>query len=291
VDNFNETTIQQLTEILQQQLSESQSGWLKDAIKNIQSNHDSQDTQLLLSAMTSRKLSSEALHNLRGKWNIDEAARVLLLQTYIDTIQNNSSQNKSSQSNSRHSSHYDASWQAYRIGDENEKTAYIKGLSMLDPKGELLDIALHTGRTNNVHLFSAIALHNTYPAKCYDDSAFEQLVLKALFLDLNITHIESLPQRLHPELSDKCMDLVRERLAADRSPPISIWLAIDIRHLDDNSQALYLEFLSDPAKEHRYYSLLSLKQLGLLDQYQTQLKRQREVETEATILQLLAETE
>lgn len=281
MDNFNETTILQLTEILQQQLSGSQSEWLNDAIKNIQSNHDSQDTQLLLSAMASRKLSSEALHNLRGKWNIDEAARVLLLQSYID----------SSQSNSGQSSHYDASWQAYRIGDENEKTAYIKGLSMLDPKGELLDIALHTGRTNNVHLFSAIALHNTYPAKYYDDGAFEQLVLKALFLGLNIAHVESLPQRLHPELSDKCMDLVRERLAADRSPPISIWLAIDISHLDDNSQALYLEFLSDPAKEHRYYSLFALKQLGLLDQYQTQLKQQREVETEAAILQLLAETE
>jgi hypothetical protein len=159
---------------------------------------------------------------------------------------------------------------------------------MLDPKGELLDIALHTGRTNNVHLFSTLSLHNSYPARYYDDGAFEQLILKALFLGLNITHIESLTQRLHIDLSNKCMDLVHERLAADRSPPISIWLAIDIRHLDDKGQALYLKFLSDQAKEHRYYSLLALKQLGILNHYQFELNLQRKVETEPAILQLLA---
>lgn len=136
-------------------------------------------------------------------------------------------------------------------------------------------------------LFSAIALHNAYPAKHYDNNAYEQLVLKALFLGLSISHIDSLPQHLHSGLSNKCMDLVRERLAANRNPPISIWLAVDIRHLDEASQALYLKFLSDPVKEHRYYSFLALKQLGLLDQYEVQLKQQRRVETDAAILQLL----
>lgn len=265
--------MQQLTEMLYKQLSGIQSEWLNNAISDIQSNHDSQDTQLLLSAMASRKLTSKTIHNLHGTWNIDEAARIILLQTYIDSVQSN---------------RYDIVWQAYRIGDENEKTAYIKGLCNLDPEGELLDIALHTGRTNNVNLFSAIALHNPYPGKYYDNRAFEQLVLKALFLGLNIIHIKSLQQRLHSDLSNKCMDLVRERLAADRSPPNSIWLAIDIRHLDETSQALYLKFLSVPVIEHRYYSLLALKQLGIRDLYQSQLKRQRAVETDTAILQLLA---
>jgi len=277
VNNLNAITRRQLTEMLQQQLSDEQSEWLNDAILNIQSNHDTQDAQLRLSAMASRKLTSEAIHKLPGIWNIAEVARVLLLQTYIDSIKNNNAQNY----------RYDAIWQAYLIGDENEKTAYIKGLSMLDPKGELLDIALHTGRTNNVFLFSAIALHNAYPAKHYDNNAYVQLILKALFLGLNISHIPSLPQRLHSDLSNKCMDLVRERLTANRNPPISIWLAVDIRHLDEASQALYLKFLSDPAKEHRYYSLFALKQLGLLEQYPLQLKQQREVETDASIRQLL----
>jgi len=270
---INTPTLQQLTECLRKQLSDTQTEWFDNAIHDVQSDHDSQEPQLLLSAMASRNLTATGIPDLQDAWNTDEAARVILLQTYIDSTQN---------------SHYDAIWQAYRIGDEKEKAAYIKGLSILDPEGELLDIALHTGRTNNVYLFSSIALNNPYPAKHYDNRAFEQLVLKALFLDLNINHIRSLPQRLRENLSNVCMDLVHERLAADRNPPTSIWLAIDIRHLDDASQTLYLKFLSDPVKEHRYYSLLALKQLEILDLYQTQLELRRKTETEPTILQLLA---
>ena len=258
--------------MLYQKLSATQEKWLNDAIDDIRSNHETKDTHLFYSAMASRQLTSQALRDSPGHWNIDEAARVILLQTCIDSSADN---------------RYDIVWHAYRLGDENEKAAYIKGLSILDPSAELQDIALHTGRTNNVQLFSAIALHNTYPAVHYDDRAFEQLVLKALFLGLNIDHVESLSQRLHTELSNKCMDLVRERLAADREPPVSIWLAIDIRQLDSESQALYLQFLSDPAIEHRYYSLLSLKRLGILDNYPTQLKLRRESETDTAILSLL----
>jgi hypothetical protein len=270
--------LEELQHSLLQQLSASKQDWLNEAIKKIQAEPASQDSQLLLSASASRQLGNEPLPQYSGSWQIDDAARVLLLQEYLQlTSEATSPANK-----------HDIIWQACRIGDENEKAAYMKGLSLLDPHGELLDLALHTGRTNNITLFSAIAQYNPYPAQHYDDRAFEQLVLKALFLGLDISYIEALSQRLHPELSNKCMDLVRERLAADRQPPISIWLAIDIRHLDEENQALYLEFIGDPSKEQRYYSLLSLKQLGLLQQYAVQLAPQKQVETEAAILQLLS---
>ena len=262
-----------LGEALRQQLSAEQLQWLDAAIDDIKSNAGSQDAQLLYSAMTSRKLTSKPMLPPQWPFNIDEAARILLLQTYIDISGD---------------SRYDTIWQAYRLGDENEKAAYIKGLSIIDPDGKLLDIALHTGRTNNISLFSAIALRNPYPARYYDDREFEQLVFKALFLGLNIIYIDSLQQRLHPDLSVKCMDLVRERLAAERRPPVSIWMAIDIRHLDESSQHLYLTFLNDADKDHRYYSLLALKQLGLSEQYRSQLQQRQEIETDNMILQLLA---
>lgn len=275
--NSNVITSHQLANALQQQLPDTQSEWLFDASKKICSEPASQDTQLLLSAIANRQLSSEILQDLPGTWTSAEAARVLLLQTYIDNVQNKSNKNY----------RYDAIWHAYRRGDENEKTAYIKGLSLLDPEGEVLDIALHTGRTNNVQLFSAIALHNAYPAKHYDNNAIEQLVLKTLFLNLNINRIDALQQRLQTTLSSKCMDLVRERLAANREPPVSIWLAINIQHLNDEAQALFLKFLSDPIKEHRYYSLLALKQLDLLTQYQEHFIPLLKTETEPAIRQLL----
>ncbi|VAW53007.1 hypothetical protein MNBD_GAMMA06-815, partial [hydrothermal vent metagenome] len=74
---------------------------------------------------------------------------------------------------------------------------------------------------------------------------------------------------------------------ANREPPVSIWLAINIQHLNDEAQALFLKFLSDPIKEHRYYSLLALKQLDLLTQYQEHFIPLLKTETEPAIRQLL----
>lgn len=281
MDIHNKMTFTQLSEILLQQLSESQSAaqsdWFNAALEKIRNSNDGQETQLLCSAMASRKLGSEKMPTEINQtplnyWHTDELARVIFLDTYSVAAGVNL---------------YDVTWHAYKFGDENEKTAYIKGLSLIDKKGELLDIAIHTGRTNNVSLFSAMALYNPYPAQFYDDRAFEQLVLKTLFMDLNINHIVDLQTRLQKTLSEKCMDLVRERIAADRSPPVSIWLAIHTPHLDEKSLELYLSYLDNIEIEHRYYSLLALKTNGPEEQYQSQKNRRKTLEADTTILELM----
>jgi hypothetical protein len=93
-----------------------------------------------------------------------------------------------------------------------------------------------------LNLFAAIALNNDYPANHYEQRAYHQLVLKALFMDLDISQIIGLQQRKCPQLSALAIDLVNERLAADRQPPGSIWLAIDSEHLATPDLALFLRF-------------------------------------------------
>ncbi len=102
-----------------------------------------------------------------------------------------------------------------------------------------MSLALATGRTNSLNLFSALALNNRYPAKHYDERAFHQLVLKALFMDLDISHIIDLKQRLSATLSQLAIDLIKERIAAHRPPPTSISYAIQPLHLEKEDLQKY----------------------------------------------------
>jgi hypothetical protein len=76
------------------------------------------------------------------------------------------------------------------------------------------------------------------------------MVLKCLFLGLDITLVESLEGRLNPALSRMCYDYLRERSAAGRTIPVSIWLAIRIVDLPE-AAAAFREHLHDDDPAHR----------------------------------------
>ena len=95
-------------------------------------------------------------------------------------------------------------------------------------------------------IFSALALRNPYPADMYDDDTFFHMLLKALFLDLNIALVMGLTSRRNSELTQLSIDLVNERLLAKRMPPASIWLAMHFDDLNDTDKDTWLAFLEDP---------------------------------------------
>jgi hypothetical protein len=216
------------------QLADSAADWLQSALSQLEAKKtDSealQNTYLRCSAMAKRKLGMTRLTGIPGNasWQVNEAARLLLLNKLLTfcALQEQPQQIKA----------------AFKFGDECEQIAIIKGLSRIDGQGLLNDLAIATGRTNSLNLFSAIALNNDYAMQYYEQRAYQQLVLKALFMDLDIAKIVGLKQRHCPELSTLAMDLVKERLASDRQPPGSIWLAIDSSHLGYAEQVIYFNF-------------------------------------------------
>ena len=179
------------------------------------------------SAMARRKLGTAplALYPNPSRWQVDEAGRLLLLSKRIEL-----------------SKAVDTSTlvkECFQQGDENEQIAILKGLHLIDDRGRLAELAITAGRTNSISLFAAIALNNPYPARFYGDRAFHQLVLKALFMALPLQRLTGLKHRLSPRLSTLCMELVHERLAANRNPPPSAWLAINPRDLNKTDRAMY----------------------------------------------------
>lgn len=117
---------------------------------------------------------------------------------------------------------------AFRVGDERERAAIVRGLALFPGAPALKPLALEAGRANSLVLFSALALDNPYPAAYYATQELNQMVLKALFHRLPIDRIRGLKRRAGPELARMCTDYIGELQAAGREVPSDAWRALDL---------------------------------------------------------------
>lgn len=78
-------------------------------------------------------------------------------------------------------------------------------------------------RSNIGSVLEAIMYHNPYPAQNLDQSAWNQLVLKAFFTDKQIGKITGIDTRANKELAYILGDYAHERWAAKREVNPSLW--------------------------------------------------------------------
>jgi hypothetical protein len=169
----------------------------------------------------------------------------------------------------------------FQQSDTEEKIVLLKALPYLDTDGQLVPFSLLASRTNDPKLFSGLLLNNDYAITHFDTKGFHQILLKALFMDLDISQVSGLSRRLNAELSQLAIDLVMERVYANRKPPPSIWLAIRGCDMDAAFRTTYLGFLASNEENCRYYSALALLLNGvdgfderLTQQLQQQIKHE-----------------
>jgi hypothetical protein len=141
----------------------------------------------------------------------------------------------------------------FRNGDEVERAVIAKAAALLDPHTELKPLILEAGRANSQQLIRAVALRNPYPAAHYTDPEFNQMILKALFLGLPIQDVVGLRARANAELSRMCEDYCDERIAAERSVPANIWLALG-PYASAHGEALLHEYAHHQDREHRHFA-------------------------------------
>ena len=111
-----------------------------------------------------------------------------------------------------------------RRGDQGEQESLLRLLMLLpDPTAVLAD-AIDACRTNSEVVFRAIACGNPYPAAHFPDLNFNQLVLKAVFMNVPVAEIHGLAARITPELLRMADDFATERRAAGRPVPEDIAL-------------------------------------------------------------------
>jgi hypothetical protein len=107
-------------------------------------------------------------------------------------------------------------------GDTRERQAVLRSLPLLPDPGRFVALAVDACRTSVQPVFEAIACENPYPARHFPESSFNQMVLKAVFIEVAVGRILGLETRITPELRRMAADYASERRAAGRSVPADV---------------------------------------------------------------------
>ena len=111
----------------------------------------------------------------------------------------------------------------FAAADVSEAIALYQSLPLL-PHPERFKLRAAEGiRTNMTSVFNAVAWYNPYPAEYLDELAWNQMVLKALFVGSALNPIYGLKLRNNRQLSQMLIDYARERLAAKRTVSEELW--------------------------------------------------------------------
>ncbi len=160
-------------------------------------------------------------------WSADQAARSLLVlalpqdneSKYLRTLE-----------------------QVFSTADMGELVALYQALPLLPYPEQLKARAAEGVRSNMAAVFNAVALQNPYPAEYFDNLAWNQMVLKALFVGSPLHLIQGLDRRANPELARMLIDYAHERWAAKRSVSPELWRLVgqfaDAAMLADLEQAI-----------------------------------------------------
>lgn len=143
-------------------------------------------------------------------WSIDQTGRTLLILTWA----------------SHHIDTYSSTVEKlFGAADVGELVALHQGLPLLPHPDRFVNQAMDGIRSNMTAVFNAIALHNPYPAQFFNEDAWNQLVLKALFVGSPLHAIVGLDGRANLKLSRMLSDYAHERWAAGRSVNPELWRA------------------------------------------------------------------
>ncbi len=116
--------------------------------------------------------------------------------------------------------------QAFQFADEGEACAFYKAIPLLPAPERFLWHMKEACRSNMRSIVWAAGCDNPFPVSYFDDIAWRQLVMKALFIEIPLVHIHHLEHRLSTTLANMANDYVAERTSAGRSIPTDIKLLL-----------------------------------------------------------------
>ena len=214
-----------LAALLASRLSDQASAFLEASYAEIAAGvSDSRFSQLIaLASRHARRtpLSSSAEERERANtalpgwdpadWNLLESLRIALILARPDLKENSFAQ---------------AFENAFQYADEGELCTFYRAIALL-PEGQRFVWRAGEGcRTNMTSVFRAVACDNPYPVSYFDDIAWQQLVMKALFVGVPLWRVYGLDQRLSDTLAVMMLDYADERTSAGRDLPPDAWLLL-----------------------------------------------------------------
>ena len=213
-----------LQQWLERRLPGDARAWLLDAARRISS--ASSDAELFRAvSLVTRKIGKEDL-NLTAEerqaagaarpgwdprdWSVDQAARVHLLLSMGDD-------------GAVFSRRLD---QLCVTADVGELVAFYRGLPLYPDQPRYVLRAAEGIRTNMRAVFEAVAHCNPYPSEQLPEAAWNQMVLKALFVGSRLEPIIGLDARANAALARMLCDYAHERWSAGRPVSPELWRCV-----------------------------------------------------------------
>ncbi|MDF4204635.1 EboA domain-containing protein [Maribacter sp. SA7] len=110
-----------------------------------------------------------------------------------------------------------------QVADTGELETFLKYLILLPNPEAYKETAVEALRTNIAAIFDAITLNNPYPTKYFNDQQWNQMFLKAAFMERDLSQIESVDERANADLARIISDYAHERWAAGRKIDPLFW--------------------------------------------------------------------
>lgn len=211
-----------LCEVLKQQSEASSMDWLElqgEEIQNIQASMKFflafgkasryfKKEPLILSAPKIQEAKSLRPGFCPESWDQLQAARTYLLLHYP--------------------SHEEAVWmksvrQLFETADMHELKSLYAALPLMPFQEHLVSRAVEGLRTNITLVFDAVALNNPFPAEHLEEAAWNQMVVKAIFMQRPLFKILDADRRSNETLAHTLVDFAHERWAAGRSVMPEAW--------------------------------------------------------------------
>ncbi len=168
-----------------------------------------------------------------SRWTVRGAARVLLLL------------HRDSTDGDRWCAELDA---LFGGADLAEAETLYGALPVLPHPDRLVARCAEGVRTNLTRVFRAVAHGNPFPAERLPEPAWNQMVLKALFVEVPLAPVTGLDARANPALARMLVDYARERRAAGRPVSPELWRCVG-PHADADGVAELRRALRDGPPE------------------------------------------
>ena len=200
----------ELWSALEERVSPERLAWVREAVSEIEADPTAVRTRF---PMAGRKvgrgpLRPDASPDDVHAWTIDDAVRTLMLVALGDRVE-------------------DELAELYRFGDAAERRGLLRALPYLPVGDRALGLIDDAIRTNDTRLVAAAL--GPYATEHLDDAAYDQAVLKCVFIGVPIAPLDGLPARATAGTARMLAAFVHERVAAGRDIPAEVWDVID-RH-------------------------------------------------------------
>ncbi|WP_304517931.1 EboA domain-containing protein [Cecembia rubra] len=113
--------------------------------------------------------------------------------------------------------------QLFETGDMQELKSLYAALPIYPFQDRLIDRAIEGLRTNMTLVFDAVALDNPYPSEFFDERAWNQMLIKSVFLQRPLFLIQHADKRSNENLASILIDYAHERWAAGRNVIPELW--------------------------------------------------------------------